>query len=43
MHKASLVAGGSQQEEGVGYEETFASVAKSTSTRIFLALTAIFH
>lgn len=37
-HKSRLVARGFQQEEGIDYEETFASVVKSSSTPILLAL-----
>lgn len=42
-HKSRLVARGFQQEEGVDYDETFASVVKPASTRILLALAAILH
>ena len=40
-HKSRLVARGFQQEGGIDYEETFASVVKPASTRILLALAAI--
>lgn len=40
-HKSRLVARGFQQEEGIDFEETFASVVKPASTRILLALAAI--
>jgi hypothetical protein len=40
-HKSRLVARGFQQEEGVDFEETFAPVVKSSSTRILLALAAL--
>ena len=40
-HKSRLVARGFQQEEGIDYEDTFASVVKPASTRILLALAAI--
>jgi hypothetical protein len=40
-HKSRLVARGFQQEEGVDYKETFASVVKPASTCILLALAAI--
>ena len=38
-----MVARGFQQEDGIDYEETFASVVKPASTRILLALAAISH
>lgn len=40
-HKSRLVARGFQQEEGIDYEETFASVVKPALTRILLVLAAI--
>lgn len=42
-HKARLVARGFQQEEGLDFQETFASVVKPASTRILLALAALFR
>jgi hypothetical protein len=42
-HKSRLLARGFQQEEGIDYDETFASVVKPASTRILLALAAILH
>ena len=37
-YKARFVARGFSQKEGIDYEDTFASVARYTSIRIFLAL-----
>lgn len=42
-HKARLVAGGFQQEEGLDFEETFASVIKPASSRVLLVLAAVLH
>ena len=39
-YKARLVAKGSLQKYGVGFEETFAPVAKFTSIRIILSIAA---
>ena len=40
-YKSRFVACGFSQKEGIDYEETFAPVAKYTSTRSVLALTAV--
>ena len=39
-NKARLVAQGFSQKEGVGYEETFASIARLEAIRILLAFAA---
>ena len=39
-NKARLVAQGYSQQEGIDYEETFASVARLEAIRIFLAFAA---
>jgi hypothetical protein len=39
-HKAICVACGFSQKEGIDYEETFAPVARYTSIRTIIALTA---
>ena len=42
-YKARLVAKGYEQTQGVDYEETYAPVAKLTSLRLVLAISAIMH
>ena len=42
-YKARLVTRGFTQECGINYEETFAPVARLTSVRSLLAVTAIHH
>ena len=42
-YKARLVAREFTQECGINYEETFAPVARLTSVRSLLAVTAIHH
>jgi hypothetical protein len=39
-HKARFVAHGFSQKEGIDYEETFASVARYTSSRTIIDLVA---
>jgi len=39
-YKVSLVALGNCQEYGINYEETFAPVAKMTTVRLIIAITA---
>ena len=40
-HKASFVARGFSQKEGIDYEETFALVARYTSIRTILSLAIV--
>ena len=40
-YKARFVARGFSQKEGIGYEKTFAPVARYTSIRTILALVAV--
>ena len=42
-HKAYLVAKGYTQQEGIDFLDTFSPVAKLTTVKVILALSAIFH
>ena len=42
-HKALLVAKGYTQQEGIDFLDTFSPVAKLTTIKVLLALSAIFH